>query len=187
MDSNEMRFRQLYEDNVSSILGYVMRRVRSPDDAADTVADTFLTAWRRIDDAPADPEGRLWLYGIARRKLSNQRRGRRRQGQLADRLRAELATLTISRPIEAADGRLGDLAEALSSMRPGDREVLSLSTWEDLSTLEIARVLGCSENAAKLRLSRARKRLAELLSRTPPLTEFHWTDREVGNDRGGVT
>ncbi|WP_432950312.1 RNA polymerase sigma factor [Kribbella sp. CA-253562] len=43
-----------------------MRRVGSPDDAADVFAETMLVAWRRIDEVPADETARLWLYGVAR-------------------------------------------------------------------------------------------------------------------------
>jgi DNA-directed RNA polymerase specialized sigma24 family protein len=49
------------------------------------IAETFLTAWRRLDDVPAGDEARLWLYGVARRMLANQRRGARRRSSLADR------------------------------------------------------------------------------------------------------
>jgi hypothetical protein len=50
-----------------SILGYALRRTTSPDDAADILAETFLTAWRRLDELPSGEEAGLWLYGVARR------------------------------------------------------------------------------------------------------------------------
>ena len=49
---------------------------------------TFLTAWRRLDEMPPDPETRLWLYGVARRVLANHHRGEHRRSALAERLRA---------------------------------------------------------------------------------------------------
>ncbi|MBX6384794.1 MAG: RNA polymerase subunit sigma-24 [Microbispora sp.] len=58
----------------ADLLAYVRRRTESPEDAADALAETFATAWRRIGDVPAGPPARLWLYGVARRVLANGRR-----------------------------------------------------------------------------------------------------------------
>jgi RNA polymerase sigma-70 factor (ECF subfamily) len=44
----------------------VLRRTDNADDAADVIAETFLTAWRRLDEIPAGDQARLWLYGVAR-------------------------------------------------------------------------------------------------------------------------
>ena len=166
---SELRFRAIYEQNIRAILGYALRRTASADDAADVVADTFLTAWRRIDDAPSGEEARLWLYGVARRTLSNHRRGRRRQDRLADRLRTELAALGTAEWLESLDRPAARTSAAFEAMRKEDKEILTLAVWEDLSSRQIARVLGCSENAAKLRLSRARKRFARSLEQRTDL------------------
>ena len=52
--------------------------------------------------------------------------------------------------------------EKLARLNEADREILLLAAWEELSTTEIAAVLGCSVNAAALRLHRARKRLTKV-------------------------
>jgi DNA-directed RNA polymerase specialized sigma24 family protein len=57
------RFEELYAAHHVPLLGYALRRTDSTDDAADVLAETFLTAWRRIDEIPPDPQARLWLYG----------------------------------------------------------------------------------------------------------------------------
>lgn len=150
------RFEAMYADHHARVLGYVLRRTDSPDDAADMLAETFLVAWRRLDDAPAGEVSRLWLYGVARRVLANQRRGERRRTQLADRLREELSDQI---PLAAPSGEGTSLAVAFRSLADGDREVLALQGWEGLDAGEIATVLGCSRNAARIRLHRARRRL----------------------------
>src|SRR6266511_3820793 len=91
--NRQERFRLIYQANSPPILGYVLRRTQSPDDAADVVAETFLTAWRRLDDLPRGLEARLWLYGVARRVLANHRRGERRRLRLTERLRDDIAQL----------------------------------------------------------------------------------------------
>lgn len=66
-DDRQERFRVVYDDNYELILGYALRRTDTADDAADVVADTFLVAWRRLDDVPKGEQARLWLYGTAAR------------------------------------------------------------------------------------------------------------------------
>lgn len=82
------RFERIYEVGYEPILAFALRRTATPEDAADVVAETFLTAWRRLAEVPDPPEARLWLYATARRVLANQRRGQRRYQRLAARLRA---------------------------------------------------------------------------------------------------
>ncbi|GIH24082.1 hypothetical protein Aph01nite_23920 [Acrocarpospora phusangensis] len=84
------RFEEIYLAHYPDLLAYVRRRTESPDDASDAIAETFTTAWRRIDEVPPGPQARLWLYGVARRVLANQRRGESRRSALAVRLREEL-------------------------------------------------------------------------------------------------
>jgi DNA-directed RNA polymerase specialized sigma24 family protein len=76
-DDRRRRFEAVYAQTYEPILGYAMRRCDSPEDAADAVAETFAIAWRRVDALPPHAEARLWLYGIARNVLANQRRGLR--------------------------------------------------------------------------------------------------------------
>jgi RNA polymerase sigma-70 factor (ECF subfamily) len=146
-----------------------MRRTENGHDAADILAETFLIAWRRLDDVPAGDGARPWLYGVARRVLANHRRGERRRGALGDRLRAELGTAV--RPDEGRE-MPGAIAEAFRGLSEDDRELLSLVGWEGLDAGQIATVLGCSRNAVRIRLHRARKRFARALA-----------DREAGETR----
>ncbi len=145
--------------NYADLLGYVRRRTESPDDAADAISETFTTAWRRIDDIPEGEQARLWLYGVARRVLANHHRGETRRSALAVRLRAELAAWEDSQPHQD----VGAIREAFQRLSPEDRELLSLVSWEGLDTAQIATVLECSRGAVRLRLHRARKRLAREL------------------------
>src|SRR3984885_16074435 len=166
-DDPRRRFEQVYAEHHAAILGYVLRRTGNADDAADVIAETFLTAWRRIDDTPAGEDARPWLYGVARRVLANQRRGEQRRTALGERLRSELATERYRRdPPPGLDG----VAAALRRLGDADREILTLAGWEGLDAGQIAVVLGCSRNAARIRLHRARRRFAAALH--DPRTSF---------------
>lgn len=55
------------------------------------------------------------------------------------------------------------VARALDRMQPGDRELLLLRVWDELSFAQAAAVLGCSPGAARVRWLRARRRFAAAL------------------------
>ena len=62
-----------------------------------------------------------------------------------------------------ANDELASVAAAFAQLREEDRELLALAAWEELDPGEIATVLACSRNAARIRLHRARRRLAREL------------------------
>jgi RNA polymerase sigma factor (sigma-70 family) len=178
-EQRQGRFADLYAAHHQAVLGYLLRRTENTDDAADVFAETFLTAWRRLDDVPPDQQARLWLYGTARRTLANYRRGARRRVALADRLRADLE---ISyQPAEPA-GQLAVTAAAFRRLPEADRELLTLVAWEGLDPGQIAAVLGCSRNAARIRLHRARRKLASELGRGPAVTSDAGARRKLAAD-----
>ena len=53
LEQREHAFRRLYADHFDAVLGYALRRVDRPEDAADVTAETFLVAWRRLGARPA--------------------------------------------------------------------------------------------------------------------------------------
>ena len=159
----EAAYRELYEP----ICGYTLRRVREPEDAAEVIAETFATLWRRFDRCPQGDEMRPWLFGVARRVMANQRRGERRRSALGERLAANVDAEATARPDEVP----GDLARAFASLSESDRELLSLVAWEGLTRDELAVALGTSRAVVRLRLHRASKRLRAAL----PPTQVRFT------------
>jgi RNA polymerase sigma-70 factor (ECF subfamily) len=160
MADDRERFERLYRENFRAVLRFALARI-DPERANDVVAETFLVAWRRLDDVPAEP--RLWLFGVARRVIAGQFRSEARRHALALRLRAAHGS-------DAAQGDLsGPLAErdqvliAFAALGERDRDVLRLVTWDGLSAAEAAEVLGVTRLAFAVRLHRARKRLARAL------------------------
>ncbi|MEV0165633.1 RNA polymerase sigma factor [Nonomuraea fuscirosea] len=162
MDDRRSRFEAVYRQTYEQILGYALRRCDSPEDAADVVAETFAVAWRRADALPPGGEARLWLYGVARNVLANHRRGVARHRLRSVELDTDVADLYSSSPEGSVE--LGAIARALRDLPEADRELISLVAWEGLDHGEIAKVLGCSRNAVRIRLYRARKRLTKALT-----------------------
>lgn len=162
-DDRVKRFEEVYRHAYEPILGYAIRRCDLPEDASDVVAETFAVAWRRIDDVPPGEEATLWLYGVARRALANHRRGERRRLHRQEALARTIAPF-FPGPEESLD--LLAVTGVFRSLPEEDRELLGLLAWEGLDTAQIASVLGRSPNAVRIRLHRARKRLARALQRS---------------------
>ena len=158
---SQIRFGRLYRDQGRAILAYALRRVEDPEDAADVVAETFLVAWRRLNEVPDDTKARLWLFGVARRVIANRHRAERRRTRLGERLAESVRTELATQP--APTGEAAEVLRAVGCLNAGDRELLLLVSWEELSPGEAARVLGVSPLAARSRLHRARRRLRALL------------------------
>lgn len=163
------RFEAIAEEVFEPLQRYLRRRT-GRDSAEDALSEVMLTVWRRLDDAPTD-RALPWCYGIARNTLANQRRGQRRHLRLIERLEAEPTRDTEPDPADL--GTEPELAEALATLSEDDREVLRLWAWEQLEPREIASVLDITVNAATLRLSRARSRLADELVRQDRASPGH--------------
>jgi RNA polymerase sigma-70 factor (ECF subfamily) len=160
----EAEFRRLFAEHQRAVLAYALRRCEQRADAEDVVSGTFAVAWRRFADAPAEELRLAWLYAIAARVLANERRSLRRLSALRSRLRAQP-------PVEAPERvDLAEVLAALRELRPEEQEILRLAAWEGLTNAELAAALDCSENAATIRLHRARKHLAEQLAKEEPAT-----------------
>ena len=163
-DRSPDRLDALWRDHAPAVVRYARRRVM-PSEVDEVVAETFVVAWRRIDDVPDYPLP--WLLGVARGVSANLRRAARRRDALHERVTA------ASETARAPDRGIGDdeLSEALGAglarLDEKDRELLMLVAWDGLSQSEAAVAMGCSRGALAVRLHRARRRLrAEVAHRT---------------------
>jgi RNA polymerase sigma-70 factor (ECF subfamily) len=149
------RFAQTFEEHFRAVSAYALRRT-TPAEAEDVVAETFLVAWRRLDEIPE--EAKPWLLGVARRVLANQRRAAGRRHALKERVAGVPAS-------EQEPSRRPTVLHALACLSDTDREVLLLVAWDGLSVREAATTLRCTRTAMKVRLHRARRRFRTELHR----------------------
>jgi RNA polymerase sigma factor (sigma-70 family) len=164
-------FAALYDRHAAPIHRFAGRRL-GDQMADDVVGETFLAAFRRrkrYDLRRAD--ARPWLYGIAANVIGKHRRAEVRMLRAfartgADPVAAGHADLVDSRVCAAAVQR--DLAAALAGLPAGDRDVLLLIAWADLSYEETAAALGIPVGTVRSRLNRARRKVREALGGQDP-------------------
>jgi RNA polymerase sigma-70 factor (ECF subfamily) len=155
------RFEDLYRETVRRLFAYVLTRTNR-ENASDVISSTYLVAWRRFEEVPADPLP--WLIGIARRVLADQRRSEARQRAVGQRLREEpSAPRDLGSAVTESLVLRDSIRGALARMRPEDRDIVILAAWHGFGTEQLAVTLDCSKSLASLRLHRARRRFARHL------------------------
>jgi RNA polymerase sigma-70 factor (ECF subfamily) len=162
-------------------------RLQARIDASDVVQDAYVEAAQRLDEYLRDPKLPLFLWlrlvvgerllKLHRHHLGAQMRDAAREvslyrGALPAASSAALAAQLLGKhtsPTQAAvrAERMLRLQEALNSLDPIDREVLSLRHFEELNRQETALALGIEESAAAKRYIRALRRLKDTLAALP--------------------
>ncbi|MFC4061738.1 RNA polymerase sigma factor [Planomonospora corallina] len=168
-------FALLFDRHAPALHRYVTRRL-GDSLADDVVADTFLAAFRRRDRYDqARPDARPWLYGIAANLIGKHRRVEIRAYRALARTGADEVAESYADRVDArvtASAVQRELAGALAGLSAGDREVLLLVAWADLSYDEVADAMGIPVGTVRSRLHRARKKTrAALGGADPTVTE----------------
>ena len=159
-DEKAARFEDLYRETYESVVAYCRRRARSFHEAEEVVSATFLVAWRRFDDFTSAELPLAWLYAVAYRNLSNQRRGWHRRSALKKRLQRERTSSGRSPEREAeAQLEVSRAFEALETLSSYDQEIIRLAAFEGLAYEAIGVAVGKSVDAVRSDMFRARQRL----------------------------
>jgi RNA polymerase sigma factor (sigma-70 family) len=173
-------FARLYDRHAPNLHRYVTRRL-GYDTADDVVAETFLTAFRarrRFD--PRRVDAGPWLYGIAANLIGKHRRAEIRMHRAFARTGvgpAESYTDGVEARV-AASGLQRTLAAALADLSTGDREVLLLVAWADLTYEQVAEALDIPVGTVRSRLHRARRKVRGRIGEHDPTTMSEETDHE---------
>jgi RNA polymerase sigma factor (sigma-70 family) len=160
-----MRFEDVYREHVTPVWRYVRLRVPSDSDAEDVTSQVFekaLTSWPSYDAARGSVGG--WLVGIARHAVADWWRKQGRElpsGQVGDGTRE-----AEDDPEGDALRRLGadDVRRRLGVLTAREREAVALRFGSELTSTEIAAVLGVSPSAARMLVHRAIGRLREVMA-----------------------
>lgn len=157
-----MRFEDVYREHVAPVWRYVRLRVPSDSDAEDVTSQVFekaLSSWPSYDVARGPVGG--WLVGIARHAVAD---WWRKQGrELPSEHLADGTEAAADDPEGDALRRLGadDVRRRLGALTAREREAVALRFGSELTSVEIAAVLGVSPSAARMLVHRAVGRLRE--------------------------
>lgn len=157
-NSDEAAFEEIYARYAKKIYGFLMRRLRQPDDCAELFQETFLRLHRGRSSYKPEMSFKTWLYTIANNLVRDSRR-------IEMRCKSARATENIENSIERAipDGnyKLQSFKEAFASLTDDQREAIVLSRFEGLKYEEIGRVTGRSTEAVNQLIQRALRNFRE--------------------------
>lgn len=162
-------FAPIFDRHFDTVHRYLSRRL-GPDLGQELTAQTFEQALRsRARFDLAQPSARPWLLGIATNIARHHVRSENRRLLAYKRLDRDVAS---SDDAASIDGRVDaaalapQLRAALAEVPSGERDVLLLVAWADLTYAELAAALGIPVGTVRSRLSRGRRRLRERLERS---------------------
>jgi len=161
---------EFYRRHVARVTGMGVRRFSNPEDVADFVATVFLEVLSSADGFdPARGRAVAWLYGVGSNVATAMYRQRSRDVQAEQRIsgRALLDSDDYARVEERIDAaaRLRQTYLAMRDLPERDRRLLELVAVDGLSAREAARALMLTPVAARVRLSRSRRRLRVALTK----------------------
>jgi len=160
---DDTAFAVLFEQFHAPILNYLHRMVSDRALAEDLTQDTFVKAYKALPRTQPDLQFKAWLYRIATNTaLSHLRRGKivKFLPFLGDRE-------TNDERVDRTVTRQTDIESVLNQLPKHYAAVLLLRHYQGLSLAETAEALEITENAAKLRLFRARKAFAKIYGVAP--------------------
>ncbi len=158
----------LFELHAGAVYGYLLRLSGDPAAADELTNETFLRAMLALDGFRGDASVRTWLIRIGRNLYLNRARRDSRTTSL-DALTEKGVSFRAGQPepepaaLDRERGR--ELQAALLTLSETDRSLLLLTSQEKLSYREVSRILGISVAAVKVRVFRARQRLAKVLDK----------------------
>jgi RNA polymerase sigma-70 factor (ECF subfamily) len=140
--------------------------LRNASDAEDAVQEAFLRVLRHRDTLGEVRDQRVWLIRIVWNIVLDRKRRAKTRPETDDV--ADLARVLPSEGLSAEDRAAAaqhhaHVLKRVEKLPPKERQVLMLSAFEELNSVEIATVLGITESSVRSRLFRARNLMAELL------------------------
>lgn len=156
-------FGVLFEQYQTPILNYLYRMVSDRALAEDLTQDTFIKAYKSLPKTAPDLAFKAWLYRIA----TNTAISHLRRGKIVRWLPFVGEHETKAERVDNQVSRSTDISAALDQLPKHYASILLLRHYQGLSLAETATALDITDNAAKLRLFRARKAFAKVYDDVP--------------------
>ena len=155
------RFRELVDEFKDFVYTITLRVLTDPAEAEEAAQDSFMKAYKNLNKFEGKSKFSTWLYRIAFNTAISYTRKKRVQTTHIDEIRIRKYD-SISDNLEA-DDRSTQIALAMKKLLPMDATLLDLFYLKELSLEEISTVTNLKSNAIKVKLFRARKRMAKEL------------------------
>ena len=164
---NTLAFEPLVRKYQDRIFAFIIRIVRSEEDAKDVVQEVFLKAYRSINSFKGDAKFSTWLFQIAYNTAISLQRKQQKNLLLEGDLGKEIANYHSSPEVNLMERneRKELVNQAIDKLSASDAAIVNLYYKEELPIAEIAGIMKMSESNVKVKLHRSRKKLLEQLEK----------------------
>lgn len=163
MDQKE--FIKLYDENVAAIFRYIFLRVNSKEVAQDLTSDVFLRGWQYMTAGNSEVRNhKSFFYKIAKNLITDFYRRKSRTEVSLEEITIQIPNLKDDPAQETNLGlELEPIKKALAEIKDDYAEIIIWHYLDELTIMEIAEILGKSEGAVRVILSRALKQIKEIV------------------------
>ena len=154
---DQAAFESIYAKYYDRVLAIAKGILLNTEEATDALQEIFTLVYRHLGRFDRRSRFSTWLFRVAVNRSIQEARKHKNRWRMVELHEA----VAQAAPESSAEGD-PKVQEALAKMQPGDRALLTLFYWQELSLQEIAASLNCGTNAAKTRLYRARERFRAL-------------------------
>ena len=166
LGGSERAFDELVRRHEDRIFALALRMLGERSDALDATQEAFISAFRQARTFRGDSSFGTWLYRIAINSCKDLMRRRGRWGEPTEDAGVDVPS---REDLEGAVTRRLDLVAALAQVPDEFRDAVVMHDLGGIPYEEIARTMRINIGTVKSRISRGRRRLAELMEHpTPP-------------------
>lgn len=159
--ATDLDFEAVYRAQAPSVYRFCLTQLRDVMVAEDAAADVFAAALRAWPPVEHGSGVKVWLFGIARNVVADHYRAARRRERLHQLLNRRHRTTTRPDPEAAVELRddVRRVGEVIATLKPRDQTLLGLRVASDMSHADVAHVMGMSEEAVRVAIHRAIKKI----------------------------
>lgn len=162
---NARAFFDLVENYKDMVFTLALRMLGNREDAEEVSQDIFMKVNASLGSFKGDSKLSTWIYRIAHNACLDKIKGNRREGRFIQQGEPtrDIADLDSALERMAQAERTAMIQACLAKLSPGDASILTLYYYGETNLVELGKVTGLSESTLKVRLFRARKRLAGIM------------------------
>ena len=164
-DRNEQAIHATSDKYGNYCTSIAMNILSNQEDAEELTQDTFLKAFQHLSSYKGNSSFSTWIYSIAyNMAISNERKKKYDTLVMDDTLLANISEQQVDDALnDETEERFIQLSRAIKQLAPDEQTIISLFYQEEKSLIEIAFILGMTENNTKVKLHRIRKKIYVLM------------------------
>ncbi|NQZ45763.1 MAG: sigma-70 family RNA polymerase sigma factor [Flavobacteriaceae bacterium] len=163
---NTAVFADLVDTYKNLVFSLALRMLKQTEEAEEVSQDTFIKVFKGIDKFKSDSKLSTWIYRITYNSCLDRLKSKRREFmtvEIDEHNANKIGDVGNAFEVLAQKEREEAIRECLAKLPPDDAALLTLFYFEEKKLQEIEKITDLSVNTIKVRLFRARKRLAGIM------------------------